>query len=94
MLGKGSKICAAVDLLFTENPRSIDAYYEPIRNYLIGTRGCNVDEVISISKTSKYFSELGEMYTEYCNRSEKQEGRCKLWAEKGHRKYRSPRCHV
>jgi hypothetical protein len=55
----------AVDLLFTENPRSIEAYYEPIRNYLIGTRGCNVDEVIAISKTSKYFSELGEIYTEY-----------------------------
>jgi hypothetical protein len=59
------KFVQAVDLLFIESPRSIEAYYEPIRNYLIGTRGCNVDEVIAISKTSKYFSELGEIYTEY-----------------------------
>jgi hypothetical protein len=59
------KFVQAVDLLFTENPTSIEAYYEPIRNYLIGTRGCNVDEVIAISKTSKYFAELGEIYTEY-----------------------------
>jgi hypothetical protein len=63
--GKIRKFVQAVDLLFTENPRSIEAYYEPIRNYLFGTRGCNADEVISISKTSKYFAELGEIYTEY-----------------------------
>ena len=30
-----------------------------------GTGGCNVDEVISISKNSKFFSELGEEYTTY-----------------------------
>ncbi len=59
------KFVEAIDLLLTERPRSIEAYYDPIRTYLVGTRGCNVDEVISISKNSKFFSELGEQYTTY-----------------------------
>jgi hypothetical protein len=57
------KFVEAIDLLLTERPRSIEAYYDPIRTYLVGTRGCNVDEVISISKSSKFFSEQREQYT-------------------------------
>ena len=60
------KFVPAIDLIFAERPLSVEDYYGPIRDYLSGTRGCNVDEVISIAKKSKYFSELSESsYTTY-----------------------------
>jgi hypothetical protein len=54
------KFVVAIDLIFAERPLSVEDYYGPIRDYLSGTRGCDVDEVISIAKKSKYFSELSE----------------------------------
>jgi hypothetical protein len=59
------KFVTAIDRIFAEDPGSVEDYYGPIRDYLSGTGGCNVDEVISISKKSKFFSELGEEYTTY-----------------------------
>src|SRR6266852_546455 len=41
------KFVTAIDLIFAENPGSVLDYYGPIRDYLSGTHGCNVNEVIS-----------------------------------------------
>jgi hypothetical protein len=62
---KVRKFVAANDLLLTEDRGDILAYYDPIRTYLNGTRGCNVDEVLSIVKNSKFLSELNEHYTNF-----------------------------
>jgi hypothetical protein len=60
------KFVPAIDRIFAERPLSVEDYYGPIRDYLSGARGCDVDEVISIAKTSKFFSELSEpSYTTY-----------------------------
>ncbi len=53
-----------IDKLFARREQVHEAYYEVIRNYL-PEKGCNADEVISISKTSKFAMPMLERYAWY-----------------------------
>jgi hypothetical protein len=46
----------SIDELLSGNANDVHVFGEPIRKYL-PVKGCNVDEVISIARTSKFFSE-------------------------------------
>ena len=46
----------SIDELLSGNANDVHVFGEPIRKYL-PAKGCNVDEVISIARTSKFFSE-------------------------------------
>jgi len=61
---KVRKFVEVMDTLLSEKPSNIHAFDYPIQKYL-SVNSCNVDEVISISKGSKFFSELFEQDTEY-----------------------------
>jgi hypothetical protein len=61
---KVRKFVKVMDALLSENPNNVLAFDYPIKKYL-SVKSCNVDEVISISKSSRFFSELFEQDTEY-----------------------------
>jgi hypothetical protein len=46
----------SIDGLLIENPNDVYVFREPIRKYM-PAKGCSVEEVIAISKTSKFFVE-------------------------------------
>src|ERR1043166_1740922 len=46
----------SIDGLLSANPNDVYVFREPIRKYM-PAKGCDVEEVISISKTSKFFVE-------------------------------------
>jgi hypothetical protein len=51
---KVRRFVESIDELLTGNANDVYVFREPIRKYMPAT-GCNVEEVISISKTSKFF---------------------------------------
>jgi hypothetical protein len=66
---KVRKFVEIMDSLLSENPNDVLVFDYPIKKYLSVT-GCNVDEVLSISKSSRFFWKLSEQYTEYWVRFE------------------------
>jgi hypothetical protein len=51
---KVSRFVDSIDELLNGNANDVYVFREPIRKYMPAA-GCNVEEVISISKTSKFF---------------------------------------
>jgi hypothetical protein len=53
---KVRRFVESIDELLTKNPNDVYVFREPIRKYM-PEKGCSVEEVILISKTSKFFVE-------------------------------------
>lgn len=66
---KVRKFVEVMDSLLSENPNDVLVFDYPIKKYLSVT-GCNVDEVLSISKSSRFFWKLSDQYAEYWVRFE------------------------
>jgi hypothetical protein len=58
------KFVEEIDALLIANHNSVFVFDYPIRKYL-PVKGCNVDEVISISKHSKFFVEAYDWFPAY-----------------------------
>jgi hypothetical protein len=54
--GKVRSFVESIDGLLINNPNDVHVFREPIRKYM-PAKGCSVEEVIAISKTSKFFVE-------------------------------------
>jgi hypothetical protein len=54
----------SIDKLLSENPDDMNIFNSPIKKYL-PVKGCNVDEVISIAKNSKFFLEAYDWFPAY-----------------------------
>jgi hypothetical protein len=54
----------AIDELLSKNVLADEPFYAAIREHLPG-KGCTVEEVISISRTSKFFAPPFELYASY-----------------------------
>jgi hypothetical protein len=61
---KVQKFIQEIDALLNANHNSVFVFDDPIRKYL-PVNGCNVDEVISISKHSKFFVEAYDWLPAY-----------------------------
>jgi hypothetical protein len=61
---KVQKFVEEIDALLIANHNSVYVFDYPIREYL-PVKGCNVDEVISISKRSKFFVEAYDWLPAY-----------------------------
>jgi hypothetical protein len=61
---KVQKFVEEIDALLSANHNSVYVFDHPIREYL-PVKGCNVDEVISISRRSRFFVEAFDWFPAY-----------------------------